>query len=98
MIIVGIEVRKGSFVPEDSKDGKEISYDNVMVFCESGKLDRRSGKNEIFGKWTCSYKLKRSELVECLGTSKFQDMIGMDVLPEYNDYNKICGLFVRAVR
>lgn len=94
MIIVGVDRSDGSF----ETDRKEIiNYDNTLVYAVSGEKDKRSHNYSFSsGKWCAIYKIKTQDFLEAFQDFKrpFEEVAGVDVLPNYNEYGKIVG-FIR---
>ena len=57
MILIGAEVKCGTFIDKQSK--KEVSYDNLYVYFQSfEELDNPENENYAFGRSTAAYKVK----------------------------------------
>lgn len=94
MIILGVDRSDGAF--EDDKK-RVINYDNVYVYARSGELDKRTKQfSYSSGKWCAIYKIKTEDFLEAFGDLKnpFDEVKGLDVIPNYNEYGKIVG-FIR---
>lgn len=95
MIIVGVQQINGTF--DEPKTGREIAYDNTYVHAISGDKDKvPSNVNHASGKWTASYKIRTDDYLESFEdlNKPFDESIGLDVVPNYNQYGKVVG-FIR---
>lgn len=91
MIIVGIQRAGGSF---ETPDKKVINFDNVYVHAVSGERDKSNKSYDYsFGKWVATYKIKCEDFLEAFNDLKspFDEAVGIDVVPYYNEYGKCVG-------
>lgn len=91
MKCIGIDRASGEFTADD---GKEINYDNFYVYMASTAKDKRRG-NEHYGQSTKEYKIKATDFFESFpGIDSPADVIGLEFVPYYNEYQKIIGFIL----
>ena len=91
MIIVGLDRDAATFV---SDDGKTIPYDNFYVHTETTAKDSRRG-SEHYGKAVKSFKVKAVQFFECFpGINAPSDVLGLNVIPYFNEYGKCVGFIM----
>lgn len=88
MIIVGIDIPGEKQFTTD--DGEVINYNNVYVYAESSGSDKRK-TGENYGKSTAVYKIKYTDFADAFPKMKPAEILGVNVVPYYNEYQKIIG-------
>lgn len=94
MVVLGVARSEGTFKADD---GKNVDYDNVLLFCVSGDNDVMEKEYSFFtGGWVESYKIKKKLFLNTFSDlpDPYNDVIGMDVMPNFNQYGKVVG-FIR---
>lgn len=93
MKCIGIDRATGTFTTDS---GKSYDYDNVYVYMASTSSDKRRG-NEHYGQSVKEYKVKTVDFYESFpGINSPADVIGLEFVPYYNDYQKVIGFILKG--
>lgn len=92
MKCIGIDRSTGSFTDEKAKTW---DYDNMYVYMVSTANDKRRGE-EHYGQSVKEYKLKATDFFESFsGINSPADVIGLEFVPYYDEYQKVIGFILK---
>lgn len=91
MKCIGIDRSAGTFTNDA---GKSFDYDNFYIYMSSTAKDKRRG-SEHYGQSVKEYKIKSPDFFESFpGINSPADVIGLEFVPYYDEYQKVIGFIL----